>query len=200
SYTGVSASSTVPWSSFYGLVSIDSNSVAGYGGFSNRDASDMYNGIGYTQVVGSTNFADEAIYLAHKISTLGPGMSALMPAAPAGFKFASVFSAAAVPAAIAALGAPPITTSVKEIVNADNAVTVYPNPFTNNTTFSINKSVALLNAEIHIYDVVGKEVKTISAIQSHEFTIDRADLANGMYFYKLINKGQVIGSGKVIIK
>lgn len=198
SYTGVSAGSAVPWSSFYGLVSIDSNSVAGYGGFANRDASDMYNGIGFTQTVGSSNFADEAIFITHKISTLGAGMSALIPAAPTGFKFASVFSAAAVPAALAALAGHPLTTSVTDIVNTE--VSVYPNPFTDNVTFSIGKAVTLSNAEIHIYDVVGKEVKLISNVQSHELTIDRTGLSSGMYVYKLINKGELIGSGKLIIK
>ena len=51
-----------------------------------------------------------------------------------------------------------------------------------------------------MYDLVGKEVRLISDIQSHELMINRDNLADGMYFYKLINKGQEISTGKLIIK
>jgi hypothetical protein len=85
-------------------------------------------------------------------------------------------------------------------VNYDNNVSVYPNPFSNEAIISIGKSVSLSNASIHMYDLVGKEVRLISDIQSHELMINRDNLADGMYFYKLINKGQEISTGKLIIK
>ena len=46
-----------------------------FGGFSNRDASDIWNGIGFTQAEGATNTADEAISVAFNIGTLMPGES-----------------------------------------------------------------------------------------------------------------------------
>ena len=46
-----------------------------YGGFSNRSGSDIWNGVGFTQTVGSTNTADEAISLAYRIQNFLPGTS-----------------------------------------------------------------------------------------------------------------------------
>ena len=92
------------------------------------------------------------------------------------------------------------TTSTHDLGILENSAKTYPNPFADYTTISIGKSVLLSNAEIHIYDVIGKEVKVISDIQSHELTIGRDGLKNGMYFYKLINKGEEIATGKLIIK
>ncbi|MGZ6539787.1 MAG: T9SS type A sorting domain-containing protein, partial [Bacteroidia bacterium] len=183
-----------PWVSSFNLLAIDSNWVAGYGGFSNRYATNMYTGIGadsYTQTVGAKDTADVAIYLAYKITNLAPGITHT-------FKFATIFDTASVAAAISALNLS--TVSTHDLGSLENSVKVYPNPFTDNTTISIGNAVVLSNAEIHVYDVVGKEVKIISNIQSHQFIMDRSGLSNGMYFYKLINKGQVIGSGKLVIK
>jgi hypothetical protein len=151
----------------------------------------MYNGTGYTQTVGATNLADEAIYLTYHIPVLAPGVTQT-------FKFATIFDTASVGIAAAALAAS--TVSTHNLADLQNNVSVYPNPFADNTTISIGKSVSLVNAEIHIYDVIGKEVKAISDIQSHELTIGRDGLKNGMYFYKFINNGQEIGAGKLIIK
>lgn len=74
----VSATSILPSSqpqSYVGLAAVGANWRAMYGGFANRDASDIWNGTGpgFVQTPGATNFADEAIALAYKIQNLAPG-------------------------------------------------------------------------------------------------------------------------------
>ncbi|MDQ3048966.1 MAG: hypothetical protein M3R27_15555, partial [Bacteroidota bacterium] len=69
----VSATQSSPWLSYIGLAGVGSNFRVSYGGFSNRDASDLWNGFGFTQTVGSVNTADEAISLSYKIQNLAPG-------------------------------------------------------------------------------------------------------------------------------
>ncbi|MCW3104187.1 MAG: hypothetical protein JWO09_2627 [Bacteroidetes bacterium] len=94
----VTATQAAPWFSSFTFVAADTNFVAGYGGFTNRDGSDMYNGASsFTQTTGSVNYADEAIYLAYLVQNLAPGDSAT-------FKFCSVFDSSAVDCAISALG------------------------------------------------------------------------------------------------
>ena len=70
-YANVSSTSSVPASQpmsyFAFLTDADTNWRASYGGFSNRDASDLWNGVGFVQTVGATNFADEAISITYKI-------------------------------------------------------------------------------------------------------------------------------------
>ena len=257
----VTARQSLPWSSYFGFTTADSNWRCGYGGFSNRDASNMYQGVGYTQTLGATNTADEAIYLAHRIATLDPGV-------PQTFKFCSLFGSGALSCALAATSVsqsalasvatdtPPFiltggspaggtysgtgvvggttfdpaisgagdftllytytdgggcTSAAKTSIHVDVAAgistaelmdvtSVYPNPFTNNTTISVKKSLHLQNAELHIYDVVGKERMKLSGIQSNEITIERKDLNSGIYFYKLINNDLVVGEGKLMVK
>ena len=77
----VSATSLVPASqpqSYLGLAAVGPNYRVCYGGFSNRDGSDLWNGGvttsgTFTQTVGATNFADEGISLSYKIQNLAPG-------------------------------------------------------------------------------------------------------------------------------
>lgn len=74
----VSATSVVPAAqpqSYVGFAAVGANWKANYGGFSNRDGSNIWNGsvAGFTQTVGSTTFHDKAISLAYKIQNLAPG-------------------------------------------------------------------------------------------------------------------------------
>ncbi len=69
----VSASSTVPFPSYIAFESFDPNVKVSYGGFSNRDAADIWNGVGFTQTVGSVLFSDIAISLAYRTQNLAPG-------------------------------------------------------------------------------------------------------------------------------
>jgi len=74
----VKATSTAPSSqpmSYLGLAAVGANFRVSYGGFTNRDASDLWTGGGglFTQTIGATNFADEAISLSYKIVNLAPG-------------------------------------------------------------------------------------------------------------------------------
>ncbi|MFL5762537.1 MAG: T9SS type A sorting domain-containing protein [Bacteroidia bacterium] len=188
--TTVSATQSTPWTSDYELVAVDSNWIGGYGGFSNRDASDLYNLVsGFTGTVGSTNYADEAVFLAHKISVLSPGTTMT-------FKFASVFDPSAVSAAISEMNG--LTTGVPD-VNAD-PVSIYPNPFTESTTISIDKSIQLKNASLHIYDVTGREISVVNNIADHQVKVEKNTLSAGAYIYRLINDGGITGTGKLIVK
>ena len=83
----VAATQTIPWASYLGLAAIGPNWRACYGGFSNRDASDLWNAVGFTQTVGATNTADEGISLAYKITNLAPGATET-------FKFLIILNAA----------------------------------------------------------------------------------------------------------
>lgn len=72
----VSATSSVPWLSYVGLAAIGQNFRVTYGGFANRDASDIWNGVaGLNGIAGPTSFNDEAISLAYKIANLPAGAS-----------------------------------------------------------------------------------------------------------------------------
>jgi uncharacterized repeat protein (TIGR01451 family) len=88
---------------------------------------------------------------------------------------------------------------IKEVLNSDVTVTVYPNPTTDNATFIINSTNLLDNYSFQLTDILGNMVKTISGINGNQFTVSRSGLANGFYFYKIYNNKGVIGVGKIVI-
>jgi hypothetical protein len=78
------------------------------------------------------------------------------------------------------------------------AATIYPNPFKNMTTITINDPALLnANAEVKIYDVAGQQVMVI-LIMNTSTVIEMASLAPGIYFYTIVNDHQTIQSGKLI--
>lgn len=87
---------------------------------------------------------------------------------------------------------------ISMLQNSQSAIYLYPNPFANTATLKINSSTILKNAEFKIYDVLGKEVKQIK-VDASEITINRDELGNGIYFYKLINDEAIIATGKLIV-
>jgi|GEM_PF-888822 len=92
----VTATQTGPWASYMGLGAIGENFRVSYGGFTNRDASNIWNGIGFTNTVGSSAFVDQAISIAYKVSTLAVGV-------PEKFLYTVVLDASQIDAAIASL-------------------------------------------------------------------------------------------------
>ncbi|NOQ75348.1 MAG: hypothetical protein GQ574_25280, partial [Crocinitomix sp.] len=93
----VTATSTAPWASYIGLGAIGANFRVSHGGFANRDASDIWNGLGgLTSAEGATVFADQAISLGYKVESLPAAESET-------FLFTIVLNAASIDAAISSL-------------------------------------------------------------------------------------------------
>ena len=80
-----------------------------------------------------------------------------------------------------------------------SSLKIYPNPFNTNFTLKIPSEIVLKNAMIKIYDVCGKEVKTV-LINSNETIIDRGELQSGLYFYTIINNNEKIANGKIVVQ
>jgi hypothetical protein len=83
---------------------------------------------------------------------------------------------------------------------SSNAVRIYPNPVSDEATITVSKEVKVSNGEFHLYDMLGKEVISETNIQSNSIRIGKKDLPAGSYYYKFINAGKQIGSGKLLIK
>ena len=86
----VTAEQSTPWNSYLGFAAIGENFRVCHGGFSNRNASNMWFGnpaLPLTTTVGAVNVADEAISLSYLIETIPPGGSE-------SFKFVVILNAA----------------------------------------------------------------------------------------------------------
>ncbi|HLC82969.1 MAG TPA: T9SS type A sorting domain-containing protein, partial [Bacteroidia bacterium] len=80
------------------------------------------------------------------------------------------------------------------------SVIVYPNPFSDNTTFVIQSDKLNEIYSFELTDVLGKKVKSKNGISEKQFEISRNGLENGIYFYKIYTSESVVGIGKVVIK
>ncbi|MEP7169131.1 MAG: T9SS type A sorting domain-containing protein [Bacteroidota bacterium] len=90
-----------------------------------------------------------------------------------------------------------------EFTNSDVHLRVYPNPFNSTAIISIPNSVAVSdNLKIYFYDLLGKEIETISYAvkKSNTIIIDRKNVPAGMYLFKVFNKEEIIGTGRFTVE
>ena len=90
-------------------------------------------------------------------------------------------------------------TAVSEINSASEQVVISPNPFNEYATIHITGGEALNGQmEVKVFDMLGKEVKSI-IFSGEQVTLERGNLMNGVYFYRVIFKDQHIITGKFIV-
>ncbi len=66
----------------------------------------------------------------------------------------------------------------------ENAVSIYPNPFSNSTTLKFNDDFHFNSCKVTLYDILGKEIKNYE-MKSNELNIERDGLPEGIYFLKI---------------
>ncbi len=83
-----------------------------------------------------------------------------------------------------------------EDLNYSKDIILSPNPFTTQTSFALGKEVK--NACLKIYNIFGQEIKEMKNITGQKINLNRENLSNGIYFYKLMLENRVIATGKLI--
>jgi hypothetical protein len=91
-----------------------------------------------------------------------------------------------------------ITLGIQDKYTA-NSVTVYPNPINDLSTLKIQSENPLTNAVLKIYDVMGKEIKSIP-VKNQEAIISKVGLENGIYFYNILDSNRILSKGNLIIQ
>lgn len=97
------------------------------------------------------------------------------------------------------------TSSCADITNtgtgenlSSSAITIYPNPFTSETTITFNEEQK--QVEIKITDILGKEIKTIN-FTGKQLVFAKEEIKEGIYFVLISNfQHQVTGKRKIIIQ
>lgn len=94
-------------------------------------------------------------------------------------------------------GVPNFTVDIKEPNKPLDEITIYPNPFTLQTT--INFSEEQKNTTIKITDLLGKEIKTIN-FTGRQLVIDKGNMKEGIYFVQTTDEKKNTLNKKIIIK
>jgi PKD repeat protein len=87
-------------------------------------------------------------------------------------------------------------------ITTTNGITIYPNPLSDKATIIIDGKINNSNTSFGIYNLLGQELQRIELPANQgktELSIDRTDIPNGLYFYKIINSNsEIIATGKLI--
>ncbi|MES2593101.1 MAG: PKD domain-containing protein [Bacteroidota bacterium] len=89
------------------------------------------------------------------------------------------------------------TTGITAVNDNTVSVSIHPNPFNFSATIEI-KGLTNPEGELQLFDVLGKTVLK-STITNSKSTIQKSELPAGIYIYKVFNKTELIGKGKITI-
>lgn len=76
-------------------------------------------------------------------------------------------------------------------------VSIYPNPFTSQTTISFNKEMK--NSSIKIVDVLGKKINEIT-FSGKQLIIEKGSMKAGVYFLQVVDENKDLVNRKIIIQ
>lgn len=80
---------------------------------------------------------------------------------------------------------------------ANKVAVLYPNPFSSSLNAVLKSSIGIDQAELVIYNTLG--VKVIESVITQEaMNFDTYTLQAGVYYYRVISKGDIIQTGKLI--
>lgn len=78
-------------------------------------------------------------------------------------------------------------------------IAIYPNPFSDNISVMINNKADFTNAELRVYNVLGKQV-LFTTITKQLTTLETGNFPSGIYLYTVVGNKKVIQSGKLIAR
>ncbi|MEN0002614.1 MAG: choice-of-anchor B family protein [Bacteroidota bacterium] len=87
--------------------------------------------------------------------------------------------------------------NVTEIATLESTITSYPNPFTNTTTVLWEGRSLAQNAELQVYDILGRLMATHQITTNEQLEVG-AQLAAGTYFLQLRTGNTVEYAGKIV--
>jgi len=90
------------------------------------------------------------------------------------------------------------TTAVGDIAPVTNNLSVYPNPFTDYATIELPDKFE--NIQLQLFDATGRTVETKYYLLNDRLELDRGTLAEGLYLFRIATKGELIGTGKLMIE
>jgi len=93
-------------------------------------------------------------------------------------------------------GTGPLSLSSAQIDNA--SIIIYPNPFTSTTTIRVMDASAQHNYVLKVYNALGMEVQSL--LLNTEETRFKSEQTSGVYFYRVIDNGQLVQSGKLVVQ
>ncbi len=81
-------------------------------------------------------------------------------------------------------------------ISKDASVSIFPNPMSDNSTVRIENTSG--NVTLNVYNISG-QIAFTKQLGNGDFTIGKESLTEGLYFYDVIDDGNSVGKGKLIV-
>jgi len=91
------------------------------------------------------------------------------------------------------------TTGIELNTPTKSDIQISPNPFQEQTIISVNQG-NYNQLQLEVYDALGRSIPITYTEDTKRVVLSRGNLGAGVYWFRLIGDGQVIGSGKLIIE
>ncbi|WMX14655.1 MULTISPECIES: T9SS type A sorting domain-containing protein [unclassified Aureispira] len=91
------------------------------------------------------------------------------------------------------------TLNTINVAGNNNQVSVFPNPFEQQTTIKVAKGNNQI-MELEVYDALGRSVKVDYSTNNNQIVLSRGSLTAGVYWFSLRGDGQLIETGKLMIQ
>lgn len=78
-------------------------------------------------------------------------------------------------------------------------VNIFPNPFTHSTTIQI-QGKDYEELQLSVFDLTGREVRQEQGHYNNQIQLKKGNLQPGVYIYQLEGDGQLINTGKIIVR
>ncbi|MCX6232088.1 MAG: T9SS type A sorting domain-containing protein [Bacteroidetes bacterium] len=90
-----------------------------------------------------------------------------------------------------------LSTGISTIAEMETAISIYPNPFTAQTTITFNDTQK--NTTIILRDLLGKAIKTMK-VNGKQLILEKEELKAGIYFLQITDENQHIWIRKIVIQ
>ena len=98
-----------------------------------------------------------------------------------------------------------VPAGIAPVANNNISVSTFPNPFNDFTNVVVNGLPAGQAGikepyNFQLYDVTGRLQQTIPSLNTSQFKLNRAGLADGVYFYRITVGSNQVAYGKVVVQ
>ena len=90
------------------------------------------------------------------------------------------------------------TTAVDDIEPLEHKFAVYPNPFTDYTIIELPGNFE--NIQLQLFDATGRITEAQYYLLNDHLKLDGSTLSEGLYLFRITAKGELIGSGKLMVQ
>lgn len=92
-----------------------------------------------------------------------------------------------------------VLTGIENVLEDDISIRVFPNPFESFTTIVVDGQV-FEELELEVLTTTGQLIETVRVKNSNQLRLDRAQLTQGIYFYRLKGDNGLLNTGKLVVR